>query len=252
MRRAGTSEEDAVPRDARGFWIRVCIIVFYPLTWLVARPRFAGLEHIPAEGPALVVCNHISYLDPLYTAVFVHRRGRVPRFLAKANLWTVPVVGRMLVGAQQIPVYRGSGEAGKSLHVAEQALDEGKLVLIYPEGTLTRDPEHWPMRARTGVARLALARNIPVVPVVHWGTHRVYDHYDKRFRPLPRKQVIVQAGEPVDLAAYRDRPVDAVLLREVTDLVMGRVRDLLAAVRKETAPEGFYSVQPRRDGEHPS
>lgn len=238
-----------MPRDARGFWVRVCIVIFYPVTWLVGRRCFAGLEHIPAQGPGLVVCNHLSHFDPLYTAVFVHRCGRIPRFLAKSSLWKVPVVGRMLDAAQQIPVYRDSVEAGESLRAGEQALDEGKLVLIYPEGTLTHDPQHWPMRARTGVARLALARDVPVVPVVHWGTHRIYG---KRFRPVPRTQVVVRAGEPVDLSAYRGRPADAVLLREVTDLVMGRVRDLLAEVREETPPAGFHPARPRRDGKHPS
>jgi len=241
-----------VPRDARGFWVRMCIVIFYPLTWLVARRHFAGLENVPAEGPGLMVCNHISLFDPLYTAVFVHRRGRIPRFLAKASLWKVPVLGRALVAAQQIPVYRDSVEAADSLRAAEQALDEGKLVLIYPEGTLTHDPEHWPMRARTGIARLALARDIPVVPTAHWGTHRVYDHHGKRFRPVPRKQVVVRAGEPVDLSAYRGRPADTVLLREVTDVVMGRVRDLLAEVREEAAPAEFYPVRPRRERKPPS
>jgi len=230
----------------------MCIVIFYPLTWLVARRHFAGLENVPAEGPGLMVCNHISLFDPLYTAVFVHRRSRIPRFLAKASLWKVPVLGRALVAAQQIPVYRDSVEAADSLRAAEQALDEGKLVLIYPEGTLTHDPEHWPMRARTGIARLALARDIPVVPTAHWGTHRVYDHHGKRFRPVPRKQVVVRAGEPVDLSAYRGRPADTVLLREVTDVVMGRVRDLLAEVREEAAPAEFYPVRPRRERKPPS
>lgn len=236
-----------MPRDRRGFWVQLCVVVFYPVTWLIARPRFAGLEHVPSTGPVLVVSNHISYVDPLYTAVFVHRRGRIPRFLAKAGLWQLPVLGRLLAGAEQIPVYRGSMEAADSLRAAERALDDGKLILIYPEGTITRDPRQWPMRARTGVARLALARDVPVVPAVHWGTDRVYDHYGRRFRPLPRTQVLVRAGEPVDLSAYRGRPLDGALLREVTDLVMGRVRDLLADVRDEPAPAGFHHYPARRD-----
>ncbi|MQA14136.1 MAG: 1-acyl-sn-glycerol-3-phosphate acyltransferase [Pseudonocardiaceae bacterium] len=241
-----------MPRDRRGFWVMLCAVTFHPATRLAARRRFGGLEHVPAEGPALVVCNHISYLDPIYTAVFVHHRGRVPRFLAKASLWSLPVIGRMLAGAEQIPVYRGSTEATESLRAAEQALDEGKLVLIYPEGTISRDPEHWPMHARTGIARLALARDVPVVPTVHWGTHRVYDHYHKRFRPLPRKEVVVRAGPPVELSAYRGRRVDSALLREVTDLVMGRVREVLAEVRGEPPPATFFTPGRRGDGEQAS
>ena len=116
----------------------------------------------------------------------------------------------------------------------------GKVVVIYPEGTITRDPDGWPMRARTGVARLALASDVPVVPAVHWGTREVYDGYHRRFRPLPRKAITVRCGPPVDLTAYRNRPVDAALLREVTDVIMTTLRDLLAEVRGERAPAEFF------------
>lgn len=235
-----------VARERGGFWVGACATVFYPVTRAVARRRFRGQDRIPATGPALVVANHVSYLDPVYTAVFVHRAGRVPRFLAKDGLWSVPALGRAMRGSGQIPVYRGSNEAGDSLRAAEAALDEGKVVLIYPEGTITRDPQRWPMRSRTGVARLALARDVPVIPLVHWGTLEVYDHYGKRFAPLPRTDVTVAAGEPVDLSAYRERPVDGELMREVTDAIMREVRGLLAEVRGHTAPEGFFDA---RDGQ---
>lgn len=228
-------------REKANFSTWLGILVFYPLTRLLARRRFEGLEHIPETGPVLVVCNHISYLDPIYTAVFVHQRGRIPRFLAKAGLWRAPGLRQVLTGTGQIPVYRGHPDAGDSLRAAEQALNEGKAVLIYPEGTITRDPDHWPMVARTGVARLALRSGVPVVPVAHWGTHRVYDHYGRRFRPLPRIDVVVRAGAPVDLAEFRCRPVERQLLHEVTERVMGGVRDLLAEVRQEQAPAEFFA-----------
>jgi 1-acyl-sn-glycerol-3-phosphate acyltransferase len=96
------------------------------------------------------------------------------------------------------------------------------------------------MHARTGVARLALGADAPVVPMVHWGTHDVLDGYRKRYRPVPRTTVTVRCGPPVDLSAYRGRPIDAALLREVTDLIMSRVRGLLADVRAEPAPHEFY------------
>ncbi len=216
------------------------IVVCYPLTRLLGQRRFEGLHHIPETGPVLVVCNHVSYLDPIYTGVFMHRSGRIPRFLAKDALWRIPVFGRVLCAAGQIPVRRDSAEASASLPAAQQALADGKAVLIYPEGTITRDPEHWPMVARTGAARLALGSDVPVVPVVNWGTQRVYDHYAKRLRPLPRTDVVVRAGAPVALSDLRWRPTDEALLREVTDRVMGRVRDLLAEVRREPAPGGFF------------
>lgn len=228
-------------REKGGFWVGMCAVLFYPFTWLVSRWRIEGLDKVPATGPVLVVANHISYLDPVFSAVFVHRARRVPRFLAKASIWKVPVAGWTMAGSGQIPVYRDSADAQHSLRAGIQAMHDGKLVVIYPEGTITRDPAGWPMHSRTGVARLALAADVPVVPMVHWGTREIYDHYDgKKFRPLPRKDVVVRAGEPLDMSAYRDRPVDAALLREVTDYLMTGVRALLAEVRGEPAPTEFY------------
>jgi 1-acyl-sn-glycerol-3-phosphate acyltransferase len=227
-------------REKGGFWIAFAAMVIYPFGWLVARAGYEGRQHIPADGGALVVANHISHLDPIYTALFVHTARRVPRFLAKHSLWRVPLLRSVLVGSGQIPVYRDSADARQSLREGTHALQEGKVVVIYPEGTITRDPAGWPMYARTGVARLALTAQVPVIPMVHWGTQDVLDGYRKKFRPLPRKAVTVRAGPPIDLSAYRDRPADAALLREVTDFMMVRVRDLLAEVRSEQAPGEFF------------
>lgn len=235
---------NAVAREKGGPWLGAAVAIFYPTQWLSGRRLFVGQGHIPETGPALIAANHISYLDPVHTAVFVHNAGRIPRFMAKSSVMDLPVIGRLAKRMEQIPVYRGAGDAKESLRAALQALDEGKIVIIYPEGTITRDPDFWPMRARTGVARLALECDVPVVPVVHWNTHLVYDHYHgKKFRPLPRKTIITQAGAPVDLSAFRGRPIDGPLMRKVTDHIMGGVRDVLSAVRGEPAPEQFF--QPR-------
>lgn len=227
-------------REKGGFWVGLAAAVFYPVGFLTGRSVYEGREQLPPAGGALVVGNHISHLDPIHTAMWVHSAGRVPRFMAKHSLWSVPVLGRVLLGSGQIPVYRDSADAQQSLAAGTAALADGKSVIIYPEGTITRDPDGWPMQARTGVARLALTSDVPVIPVVHWGTREVLDGYNKKFRPLPRTTVTVHGGDPVDLSAYRGRPLDAALLREVTDLIMTRVRDLLAEVRGETAPETFF------------
>lgn len=234
-------------REKGGFWVGLAATMFYPLGWLTGRQRYQGREHLPATGGALLVSNHVSYLDPLHTSLFVHSAGRVPRFLAKNSLWKVPVLGPILRGSGQIPVYRDTADAQQSLAAGTRALADGKIVVIYPEGTITRDPAGWPMHSRTGVARLALASDVPVVPMVHWGTREVYDHYGKRFRPLPRTDLVLRAGDPVDLSAHRGRPLDATVLREVTDLIMSSVRDLLAEVREEPAPTEFYRRSPERE-----
>ncbi|SDM96145.1 lysophospholipid acyltransferase family protein [Allokutzneria albata] len=237
-------------REKGGFWVGVAAAIFYPGTRLLARRRFEGRDKLPRQGGVLLVGNHISHLDPPYAAVFVHQARRVPRFLAKDSLWKIPVLGRILRGAGQIPVSRGTADARNSLAAADKALTEGKVVTIYPEGTLTKDPEFWPMVSRTGVARLAVEHcvdgSVPVLPLVHWGTHRVWDHKRKRLSLFPRKTVVVRVGDPLDLSKFRGRAVDNELLREVTDHLMGEVRDLLAEVREEQAPTEFYSPRKAR------
>lgn len=218
-----------------------CVALFYPLSSMLAKVKLIGLERIPADGPALLVFNHVSHLDPVYDAVAVHRSGRVPRFLAKHTLWNVPVFRTVLKGVGQIPVYRGTVDAHKSLRDAHQALETDKVILIYPDGTITKDPQGWPMTPKVGIARLALEHDIPVIPVARWGTREIYNHYTKKFRPLPRKKVTIAFGEPIDLSEYRGREQDSRLLREVTDVTMRRVRELLGEIREQQPPTEFYS-----------
>jgi 1-acyl-sn-glycerol-3-phosphate acyltransferase len=230
-----------VARHGRvGFWLRVAWAVIYPVDTVLFKLRWGGKEHLPRQGGVLVVANHISYADPLAFARYVWDCGRVPRFLAKDSLFGIFFVGRVLSGAKQIPVHRGSADAQESLRDAIAALEQGEAVCIYPEGTVTRDPDWWPMFARTGVARLALAADVPVIPVGQWGAQHAVDVYHKKFRLLPRKRVHCLAGPPVDLSAYRGRPVTLEVLREVTDLIMGDVRALVGELRGETPPEVFW------------
>jgi 1-acyl-sn-glycerol-3-phosphate acyltransferase len=225
--------------EKSGFWVTMTALIFYPLSWIGKTVPHNG-DRIRREGGVLLVLNHVSHLDPPVDAVFVHRHGRVPRFLAKESLFRVPLFKYLIGGAGSIPVTRRSSGAAGSLEAAATALREGKLVVIYPEGTITKDPQAWPMRARTGVARLALETDVPVIPAARWGTNHIFNGYTRKFRPLPRKRVDILVGEPIDLSAYRDRPVTNELLREVTDLLMAEVRDLLAEVRQEPAPAEFY------------
>jgi 1-acyl-sn-glycerol-3-phosphate acyltransferase len=227
-------------RERSNGWIWFASVFFYPACRLLARRVNRGVRNIPAEGGALLVMNHISHVDPVYDSVFVHKQRRVPHFLAKNTLWKPPFVSRVLTGTGQIPVYRGSMDAQDSLRDANLALREGKFVVIYPEGTISRDPDGWPMVSRTGVARLALDNDIPVIPAARWGTLDILDYYRKRFRPLPRGVVTTVVGEPVDLSAYRGQPVTPEVLREVTALLMRRVAELLGEIRDATPPAEPY------------
>ncbi len=223
-------------------WTLACELALFPLTRLLGRRRYVGAEHLRVKGPVLVVANHISHLDPVFDVVFVRTSGRIPRVLAKASLWKLPFLGRVLSGTGQIPVERGGGAGQAALEAAKCALRDGKVVLIYPEGTVTKDPELWPMRPRPGVAALALSGDFPVVPVAHWGSHRVYRSYvaGRKFKPLPRKEVHVVAGAPIDLSAWRGKPVDNRAIRDVSYLIMNRIRDMVAELRGEESPAVFF------------
>lgn len=205
------------------------------------RFRWAGLANMPATGGVIMVVNHISKLDPFTVARFTWDAGRIPRFMIKEGIFGVPFVGSALRGAAQIRVRRGTNEANIALRAAEDALRAGELVIVYPEGTVTRDPAWWPMLGKTGLARLWLATGVPVVPVVQWGQHRALDYHTGKLRLFPRKRAVVRAGPPVDLARFRDAPVTPQLLRDITDVAFGAVRDLLAEERAEPAPAEFWT-----------
>jgi 1-acyl-sn-glycerol-3-phosphate acyltransferase len=222
-------------REKGGFWVGAAAVLFYPVTY-IGRRVYRGGERIPRAGGALLVMNHVSHMDPAVDAVFVHRQKRVPRFLGKDSLATTPVFGKIFLGAGSIPVYRGSSNAGDSLRAAFQALRDGKVVVIYPEGTITKDPKGWPKRSYTGVARLALGSDVPVIPIARWGTNEILDFYGKKLRLFPRKTITHSVGEPVDLSAYRGKEPSAAVLREVTELLMDKVTELLAEIRGEQPP----------------
>lgn len=227
-------------------WLTFCQVVMYPLAFLLGRKRIVGLEKIQLRGGYLLVANHISHLDPLYDSVVVRKAGRIPRFMAKASLWKVPVLGKALAGSDQIPVERAGAGAGQdALEKATQTLRAGRVVLIYPEGTVTRDPGYWPMKPRPGIGALALAGDFPVIPMAHWGTNHVYESYTtgRKFHPLPRKDIHVVFGDPIDLTELRARPVDARSIRDATLLIMSVVRDMVADVRQETPPAEFFDLK---------
>jgi 1-acyl-sn-glycerol-3-phosphate acyltransferase len=230
-----------------GFWIRLCVVVLYPLDSLMYRIRFQHLERVPPPeaGGVIIAVNHISHIDTVLMARLVWQAGRIPRFMIKASLFPKPVIGRVFRGAGQIPVYRGTTTAASSLDDAVRALERGEAIVIYPEGTTTRDPQLWPMEAKTGIARLVLlAPHIPVVPVGQWGAQK-----GQRFtatRLIRRRRCEASVGEPLDLSRYAGVEPTAGVLREITDLIMTAVRDEVAALRRETPPTTFSKTAPVR------
>jgi 1-acyl-sn-glycerol-3-phosphate acyltransferase len=218
------------------FWLLAALAV--PLMNLATRYRIEDGEKMPRSGAFVLAPNHYSEIDPVVMGHVVWRLGRAPRFLAKAGLFKNPVLGSLLRRSGQIPVERaGSVRGSEPLRAAHELVEKGRLVIVYPEGSLTRDPDLWPMRGKTGAVRIALEQGIPVVPAAHWGTQQLMGRYSKKISLFPRKTIRIKFGDPVDLSAFRGRPLDSGTLTEATSVVMDAITALLEDLRGEKAPE---------------
>jgi 1-acyl-sn-glycerol-3-phosphate acyltransferase len=218
------------------FWPLAAIVV--PLGGLLAKIEIEGAEKLPREGPFIVAPNHISEIDPVFIAIAVWRMGRAPRFMAKESLFRVPVLGWALSATGMVPVARSSSAASArhTLEASERLVEKGQGVIVYPEGTLTRDPDLWPMRGKTGAVRLALADDIPLIPLAHWGSQEILPRYGKlRLWPL-RRRVTFIVGDPVDLAEFRNVPPQPAVLAAATDQLMNDLAGLVSTLRDEPAP----------------
>lgn len=219
-------------------WWLAMALLYAPVSLLV-RTRYRNLGKLPQHGGAIVVVNHVSHVDPFLVAKMIIDGARVPRFLAKDTIFDVSLVGAAMRSMGQIPVKRGTADARRSFDAAVAALNQGGMVVLHPEGTVTRDPEGWPMSGKTGAARLALlAPDVPVIPVAQWGVQEQIDLYHKKVKLLPRPRHVISVGDPIDLSAYRGRAADATTLREITDVIMRRLRTDVAELRGLTAPTG--------------
>jgi 1-acyl-sn-glycerol-3-phosphate acyltransferase len=225
-----------------GFWMRFVVVILKPLLLVFTKRDWRGVENLPAEGGVIVAANHVSEIDPLVLAHILWDSRRPPRFMAKAELFRKAPLKWILEGAEQIPVYRRAADASAALQPAVDALGRGECLIIYPEGSATRDPQMWPMKARTGVARLALLSGAPVVPLAQWGPQEILRYKARRPKLFPRHTMHILVGPPVDLSEYADKPLTSELLRAATDKVMHRVADQLAELRGEPAPATFFDM----------
>ncbi|WP_300680052.1 lysophospholipid acyltransferase family protein [Nocardioides sp.] len=217
-----------------------------PFLKATTKQRWEGAENIPTSGGVILAMNHVSHIDPLTAAHITWDHGRLSRYLAKASLFKIKVVGPVLRAAGQIPVERASAGAD-ALKAAIDAVNDGKLIVVYVEGSITKDPDGWPMVGKSGAARIALATGAPVIPVGQWGAQFLFNGYEKKFRPFPRKLVQMKVGTPIDLSdlEHSDRPaVEDVNL--ATDRIMSAIVGLVADIRGEEPPAELYDPRKAR------
>lgn len=217
------------------FWPLASIVV--PVVAWFAKIEITGDEHLPVEGPYVLAPNHYSEFDPMIIAVATWRLGRAPSFMAKESLFRVPVLGWALRATGMIPVARSSSAAAAkhTLEQSERLVSNGRGVIVYPEGSLTRDPDMWPMRGKTGAVRLALAGDIPVIPVAMWGVENIMPRYGKLRFWRPRKRVRVRFGPASDLSAFAGSTAASALIA-ATDVVMADISVLVGELRGLTPP----------------
>lgn len=217
------------------FWLFGAIAL--PLMGLMVKFRFHDREKMPQTGAVVITPNHYSNIDPVVIGVATWYLGRLPRFMAKASILKIPVLGWILRKSGQIPVERGgSSRSSAALIAAKELVSKERAVIVYPEGSLTRDPDIWPMRGKSGAVRLALELGIPVIPVAHWGTQNLMARYSKKINVFPRHTIDVKVGDPVDLSEFQGKPLDNKTLTAATTKVMDAITALLEDLRGEKAP----------------
>lgn len=233
-------------QQKRGWAFNVVVPIVKPPLLAVARRTWIDGEKIPDTGGCIIALNHISHIDPLLSAHFVYDHGRLPRYLAKSGLFKNKALAWLLRAAGQIPVERLSRNAVGAFDAAVQAVRDGECVIVYPEGTITRDPAGWPMVGKSGAARIALETGCPVIPVGQWGAQRLLPPYTARLKLVPRQRITMKAGDPVDLADLVAAPRSSETINAATSRIMAAIVEIVEDLRGETAPTQRFD--PRTSG----
>jgi 1-acyl-sn-glycerol-3-phosphate acyltransferase len=233
-------------QQKRGWAFNLAVPVLKPLLLATTKRTWIDGDKIPATGGCILVFNHVSHVDPLTAAHLVYDHGRMPRYLAKSGLFKNRALGYFLASAGQIPVERLSKNAKGAFDAAVAAVRAGECVVVYPEGTLTRDPDLWPMVGKSGAARIALETGCPVIPVGQWGAHDLLYPYAKRPHLFPRTRVTMKVGDPIRLDDLREQPRTTKTINEATRRIMAALTALVEELRQEKAPDERFD--PRVSG----
>ncbi|WP_394214205.1 lysophospholipid acyltransferase family protein [Brachybacterium vulturis] len=237
-----------IPQRRAGAVIGVVQLPLRPLFTLLARPRWHGTARLPATGAAIVCGNHLSAYDAFGYGHLLQASGIAPRFLAKESLFRIPVLGALLRGARQIRVRRGTARSRDALDEARAALGRGEVIMVFPEGSYTRDPELWPMQGRLGAARLALETGAPLLPIATWGGRALWPVGSPLPRPRPGRHVQMLVGEPYTVSQQEgESPQQAA--QRVSEELMARIAALLGRLRGQQPPDVLHDG--RRDSHRP-
>lgn len=212
------------------------VAVLKPTLMATTKHEWIDGEKIPANGGCVVAMNHVSHIDPLTLGWLLYEHGRLVRYLAKDSIFDVPLLKHIARDTKQIPVSRLSSDAAKAFEAACDAVREGGCVGIYPEGTITKDPTGWPMRGKTGAARIALETGCPVIPIGQWGAQEILPAYTFRPHVIPRRTARYKVGDPVDLSDLVGKQLTNEVLHEATDRIMAAITALVAELREEEPP----------------
>lgn len=230
-------------QQRRGWAWNLAVPVVKPLLLATTTHDWIDGEKIPVKGGCLLVMNHISHADPLTAAHIVYDHGRIPRYLAKSGLFRNRAFAFFMRAAGQIPVERLSSNAVGAFDAAVLAVKNGECVVVYPEGTITRDPAGWPMTGKSGAARIALATGCPVIPIGQWGAQELLAPYAKKPDLFPRKPITMRVGDPVDLADLVAREHTVEVVSQATERIMDAIVVLVEQIRGMPAPAERFDMR---------
>ena len=233
-------------RQKRGWAFNLGVPIVKPTLLATTKHNWIDGEKIPATGGCILVFNHVSHIDPFLAAHIIYDHGRLPRYLAKSGLFKNKALARVLNAAGQIPVERMTAHATGAFDAAVAAVRDGECVVVYPEGTITRDPAGWPMTGKSGAARIALETGCPVIPIGQWGAQALLAPYSRKPDLFPRKTITMKVGDPVDLGDLMEVPRTHEVVNEATNRIMDALTALVGEIRGEKPPPERFD--PRKAG----
>ncbi|MGX4762940.1 lysophospholipid acyltransferase family protein [Corynebacterium minutissimum] len=207
--------------------------------------RLSGVENIPDEGGAVIVCNHTGYMDFLFGAYLAYQKKRLVRYLAKASVFKAPVVGRLFEVMGHVPVDRIDG--GASIVKGTELAKSGELVGVFAEGTISRSFEIRSMR--NGAARIAHAAGVPIIPQIIFGSQRLWTKGQKKHLGRTNTPILITALEPYYTTGDPDADI-----AEVRRRMQEALEELWKQYESEFGPmpAGEYWVPARKSGGAPT